>query len=158
MARANSLVADFSASTVRSARRRDAWSLLDHWFDRSALNGNGSAGRRGVTGVTALAATNRSVVDDSTLGVQAAHTGARIDATVVGAALVSRTVRVLDAFGTARRVRIADVVGWADAVDGTVLRLALSISAARIGIAWTRWLDNIRFSCLINKLLTFLLN
>ncbi len=92
-----------------------------------------------------FATANGNVVGDSTVGIDTASSRARIDASVVDAALVARTVRVQDAFGSTRAERISDIISRTDAVDGSVLLSAISVGAARIGIARAWWLDNVRF-------------
>ncbi len=95
---------------------------------------------------------NGNMIGDSTVGVDAASAGARIDATVVDAALVARTVRVEDALGSTRGVRISDIISRANAIDGAVLFLALSVGTTRIGIARSWWLNNVRFNWIQQKI------
>lgn len=75
------------------------------------------------------------MVDDSALGIQSAHSGARIDAAVVDARLVARAFRVLDAFRTTSAVRIAQVVGRTRTDGVAALLFALSSGSARWWIA-----------------------
>ena len=91
-----------------------------------------------------FATTNGYVVDDSAFCVHSARSRARIDAFVVDAALRPRAVRVKDALRSAGAVRIANIIGRTDAIDGAVLFLALRVGAARIGIARPWWLNNVR--------------
>ena len=84
-------------------------------------------------------AADGDVIGDSTVGIDSACSRTRIDATVTRTALIARAVRIEHALRTARAVRIADIISRADAIDGSVLRFALSVGTARIGIARFRW-------------------
>ncbi len=75
------------------------------------------------------------MVDNATFGVQSADAWAWIDASVVGAALVARTVRILDAFRPAAAVRIADVVWWTFTRRAVALSSASGSDSARCWIA-----------------------
>lgn len=92
-----------------------------------------------------MATTDWYMISYSTIRIDAASSWARIDATIVNATLVTRTISVEDAFRSTRCVRIADVIGWANAIDSPVLFLTLSVSTARIGITWSRRFNDVRF-------------
>lgn len=92
-----------------------------------------------------LATTDWYMVNYSTVRIDAASSWARIDATIVNATLVTRTVSVEDAFRSTRCVRIADVIGWTNAIDSAILFLTLSVSTARIWITWSRRFNDGRF-------------
>ncbi len=81
------------------------------------------------------------------LGIIAANSRTRIDTAVARTALIAGTVRVQNTFRPARTVRIADVISRADAIDGAVLLLALSVGTARIGIARSWGLNDIGLDC-----------
>ena len=98
-----------------------------------------------IAGVTFFTAANRNVIGYVAVGVYSASSRARIDAFVVDAVLIPRTIGIKDALRPAGAVRIADVISRTNAIDGAVLFLALGICSARIRIAWTRWLNNVRF-------------
>ena len=90
-----------------------------------------------------FATTDGDVVYDTTFGIVTAGSRARIDTFVVDAALLLGTVCAKNALRTAGAVRIADVIGRTDAIDGSILRFALSIGSARIGIAGPWWLFHV---------------
>ena len=93
-----------------------------------------------------FAAADGNVVGHATVGIKAASSGTRIDAFVVDAALIPRAVGIKDALRPAGAVRIANVIGRADAINGAVLFLALRICSARIGIAGSWWLNHVRLN------------
>ena len=86
------------------------------------------------------------MVGHSTVGVDTTSSRARIDTTITDTALIARAIRVEYTLWSTRAVRIADVICRTDAIDGSVLLLALSVGTARIGIARTWWLNNVRFN------------
>ncbi len=92
-----------------------------------------------------FATANWDVIGYPTVGIDAASALTRIHANVLLAVLVARTIGAENAFGPARAVRIADVIRRTDAIDGPVLLPALSVGTARIGIARSWWLNNVRF-------------
>ena len=92
-----------------------------------------------------------NVIGHSTVGIDAANSLTWVNASVVYAALVARTVRVQNTFRPARAEWIADIISRADAIDGSILLSAIGVGTARIGIARARWLDNVRFHYFINK-------
>ena len=80
------------------------------------------------------------VIGYPTLRVDTASSRTRIHATIVDAALVARAVGVENAFGSTSAIRITDIIRRADAINGSVLRFALSVGTARVRIARFRWL------------------
>ena len=86
-----------------------------------------------------FATANGYVVSDPAVGVITTRSGAWIYATVTRTALIAWAVSVEHTFRPTRAERIADIISWTDAVDCSVLRLALCVGTARIGIARLRW-------------------
>lgn len=93
-----------------------------------------------------FAAADWHMIGDSTISVNATSSRTGIDATVVYATLVPRTVAAQNTFWSTRAIRITDIIGRADTINSAVLFPALSVGAARIGIARSRRLSNIRFN------------
>ncbi len=86
------------------------------------------------------------MIGDAALAIVAASSGARIHATIAGASAIARAVAAQNAFGPARAVRIADVIGRTDAIDTAARRLfALSVGATRMRFARTFHFFDIRF-------------
>ena len=80
-----------------------------------------------------------NVIRDSTFGIDAAGSGARIDTFATDAALFPRTVIVQNAFRSTRAVRITDVIRRTDAGHGLALLTALGVASTRMSIAWSRF-------------------
>lgn len=74
------------------------------------------------------------MVDDATQGIESANSGARIDATIVNARLVARTLGIDSAFRSARHVRISTIVGRTNAGGRTAVRIhnTVGVRAARM--------------------------
>ena len=92
-----------------------------------------------------FATANWEVIGYSTLGVEAACSRTRIDATVARTALIAWAVSVENTFRPTRAERITDIVIRTDAIDGSVLRSALCVGTARIGITRSRSLFYVWF-------------
>lgn len=103
-----------------------------------------------------FATADRDMIRDPTDCIYSACSWARIYTAVVYAVLITGTVCVENTFRPTRTVRIPEIVGWADAIDGSVLCFTLSVGATRIGIARVRWLNHIRLDCIQNKTKHFL--
>ena len=99
-----------------------------------------------------------NVIGHSTVGIDATNSLTRINASVVYAALVARTVGVQNTFRPARAEWISDIISRADAIDGSVLLLALGVCTTWVGIARSRWLNHIGLDCYkLNQLLIWIL-
>ena len=86
------------------------------------------------------------MIGDAALTVVATSSSARIHATVTSASPIAGTVAAQNAFWPARTVRVADVIGRADAIDTAARRfLTLGVGSARMRFARTLRLHNIRF-------------
>lgn len=120
--------------------------ILKNWRQCSSLTYNGDRSTTGVriAGETGGASANGNVICHAALGVQSADAGARIDAAVVDAALLARTLRVDGALGPARDVRVSGVVGRAAALRTARRRIhhALSVRSARVRNARPRLLNH----------------
>ena len=98
-----------------------------------------------ISGVGLFATANGYVIRYTTVCVDTASSGTRIDTLVPWAALIAWAIRVQQTLGSARSVRVANVAARTNAIDSSVLRLTLSVCATRIWITRSRWLDDIRF-------------
>ena len=83
--------------------------------------------------VASLAGADRLMVDDPTVGIDAAHAFARIDALLARTGLVQTALGVGDALGSAALSGITEVAGHTGA-DGC----SLAFCALGIGSAWRR--------------------
>lgn len=109
------------------------------------LHGNRFTRRVRIARVAANARADGQMVDDAALAVRTARLSARIDALVAHARPVARTVRADHALRPARAVRIALVVGRADAlVAAGRLVFALSVRPARVRLARLPCVRNVR--------------
>lgn len=85
------------------------------------------------------------MISDATLTVGTTGTRTRINTLVSLTSLIARAISAEYAFGSARTVWVADIIGWANAIDGSVLRIALRIRSTWIRITRFRWLDDVWF-------------
>jgi len=90
-----------------------------------------------ISGISGETCAHRLVIDNRALSVLAAHAGAGIHTFVSHAHQVGRAVGINDAFGSARQIRVADIVIGALADRDIVsfstnrVRTALEIRAGR---------------------------
>ena len=117
-------------------RLKSNFKPLDHFKSKRPLtyNGNRFATAVRIAGETRDASANGHVIGDVALGVEPADAGARVDASVVNAALVTRTLGVDGALGATRNVRVAAVLGRTAAFRTARLRVdyALGVRTARM--------------------------
>lgn len=87
-----------------------------------------------IAGESGDASAHGNVIGNVALGVESADAGARVDASIVHAGLVTRTFRVDGALRPARDVRVSAVVRWTAALGAARLRIddALGVRTARV--------------------------
>ena len=111
----------------------------------------GFAGRVRISVKSLNARADGNVIGHATLGVQAARSGTRIDAFVLFAALISRTIRVQHALRTTGREWIAHVITRTGTFLFAVFDATLSVRTARPRIARAGFIHcRSRFGCTLN--------
>lgn len=84
-----------------------------------------------VARVMGQASTRRSVFNDTTFGVEAASSRARIFTFIIHARLAKVAVRVGNALRPTTRIRVPEVFGQAGARSGTISLFTNGVSSAR---------------------------